>query len=170
MYARTKAVAALALVALLASTSAFARSSDRRQPMDIEGAAFDSSLSDNSVTVFTGGVTIRQGSLDIRATRAEVSRVNGDPSRAVLTGAPVRLSQQLDDGTPMSATAARVDYDLRTEIVVFTGGVNIQQPRGTLNGDKITYNMRNGQVAAGATAGGGRVKMRILPRNAQGSP
>ena len=169
MSATTKVLATAAVLASMAISPAFARSSDRRQPMDIEGAAFDSSLSDNSVTVFTGGVTIRQGTLDIRASRAEVSRLNGDPSRAVLTGSPVHLSQQLDDGTPMSATAARVDYDLRTEIVVFTGGVNIQQPRGTLNGDRINYNMRNGQVAGGAAAGGGRVKMRILPKNA-GTP
>lgn len=161
---------ALALLAALATVDAFARSSDRRLPMDVEGSAFDTSLNDNSVTVFTGNVVIRQGTLVIKSARAEVSRAGGDPSRAVLTGGPVQLSQQLDDGTPMSATAARVDYDLRSEVVVFTGGVNIQQPRGTLNGDKITYNMKSGQVAGGAPAGGGRVKMRILPRSAQGAP
>lgn len=165
-----KPAAALAIAIALLAGDASARSSDRRMPMDVEGAAFDTSLNDNSVTIITGNVVIRQGTLLIRAARAEISRAGGDPSRAVLTGSPVQLSQQLDDGTPMSATAGRVDYDLRTEIVVFTGNVNVQQPRGTLGGDKLTYNMRNGQVAGGAAAGGGRVKVRILPRNAQGAP
>ena len=167
MFMNRKALIAVLLV--VASTTAFARVSDRRQPMDVEGTNFDTSLNDNSVTVFTGNVTIRQGTLDIRAERAEISRAGGDPSRAVLTGSPVRLSQQLDDGTPMNATASRVDYDLRTEIVVFTGAVKISQPRGTLAGEKVTYNMRTGQVASGGAAGGGRVKMRIMPKNA-GTP
>ena len=46
----------------------------------------------------------------------------------MLTGRPAKLKQQLDDGTPMSAAANQVDYNLRTEIVVFTGNVSIQQP------------------------------------------
>ncbi|WP_268890870.1 lipopolysaccharide transport periplasmic protein LptA [Cognatilysobacter lacus] len=154
---------------LCSSATAYARSSDRRQPMDVEGASFDTSLNDNGVTVFTGNVTIRQGSLMIQADRAEISRAGGNPSRAVLSGRPVRLTEQLDDGTPMNATSARVDYDLRTEIVVFTGGVNLQQPRGNLSGDRVTYNMKSGQVASGGAAGGGRVKMRIMPKNA-GTP
>jgi len=40
-------------------------------------------------------------------------------------------------------------------VVVFSGKVAIQQPRGTLNGERVVYNMRSGQVtgAARATAG-----------------
>ena len=126
------------------------------------------SLDANGTAVLSGGVTITQGTLDIRAARAEITQRNGDPVRVVLTGSPVRLTQQLDDGTPMSATGNRVDYDLTTEIVVFTGAVNIQQPRGSLSGGRVVYNMRSGQVQSGGGENGGRVKMRILPRSAQG--
>ena len=72
--------------------------------------------------------------------------------RAVLTGGPVKLKQQLDDGTPMNATANKVDYDLKAEVVVFTGKVTIQQPRGTLNGQRVVYNMKTGRCTAVARA------------------
>lgn len=161
--AATLLVVALALVA----GDAAARSSDRNRPMDIDAGQSVYSLDANGTAVLSGGVTVTQGTLNIRATRADITQRNGDPVRVVLAGGPVRLNQQLDDGTPMSATASRVDYDLTTEIVVFTGGVNLQQPRGSLAGERVVYNMRSGQVQSGGGENGGRVKMRILPRSAQ---
>jgi lipopolysaccharide export system protein LptA len=162
------ALRASALVMLLATApvAANARSSDRNRPMDIDAGATDYSLDDRRPTVLSGGVTINQGTLDIRSNRAEIMQRGGEPVRVVLSGGPVKLNQQLDDGTPMSATAAKVDYDLTTEIVVFVGNVAIQQPRGSLSGERVVYNMRTGQVQSGGE-GKGRVKMRILPRNAQ---
>jgi lipopolysaccharide export system protein LptA len=103
--------------------------------------------------------------LRINASRADITQRNGDPVRAVLTGSPVKLSQQLDNGTPMNAAASKVDYDLHADIVVFTGNVSIQQPSGSLSGQRVVYNMKTGQVTSGGQ-GSGRVKMRILPRNA----
>ena len=90
-------------------------------------------------------------------------RNDGDVSRVVLTGSPVILRQQMDDGTPMTSRAAQVDYDLRSEVVVFTGDVSIRQPRGTLSGERIVYNLQTGRVEGGGE-GAGRVHMRILPR------
>ena len=51
----------------------------------------------------------------------------------------------------------------------FTGNVAITQQRGTLNGERVVYNMKSGQVESGGS-GNGRVKMRILPKSAQGAP
>jgi lipopolysaccharide export system protein LptA len=154
----------LALFALPAGVQA--RSSDRSKPMDISADETDYVLDDRRPTVLTGNVTITQGTLDIRARRAEITQRGGEPTRAVLTGSPVKLDQQLDDGTPMSATANKVDYDLTTEIVVLSGNVILRQPRGSLSGGRVVYNMRTGQVQSGGK-GEGRVKMRILPRNAR---
>lgn len=154
----------LALVALPPAVQA--RSSDRNKPMDISADETDYVLDDRRPTVLTGNVAITQGTLDIRARRAEITQRGGEPTRAVLSGNPVKLDQQLDDGTPMSATAAKVDYDLTTEIVVLTGNVILRQPRGSLSGERVVYNMRTGQVQSGGK-GEGRVKMRILPRNAR---
>lgn len=147
----------------LAAGAALAKSSDRNQPMNIEAGQQQGTLDGNSVNVLSGGVTITQGTLDIRSNRAEIHQRNGEVRRAVLTGAPVVLKQTLDDGSPMTARASKVDYDMQTEIVTFTGNVSIEQPRGTMTGQRVVYNMQSGRVDSGGE-GGGRVKMTIQPK------
>ena len=139
---------------LLVATGAGAKSSDRNQPMDIEAGATSGSLDDRQPTVLSQGVTINQGSLEIEAATATITTRGGEPIRAVLTGGPVRLRQQLDDGTPMNATAGKVDYDLTTEIVIFSDKVNIQQPRGSLSGPRVVYNMKTGMVNSSSDSSG----------------
>jgi lipopolysaccharide export system protein LptA len=158
-----RTIATAALLAL-ASPGVWAKSSDRNQPMSIEAGAQSGSLDDRHPMVLSQGVTIIQGSLQIESNAATVTTRGGDPVRAVLTGSPVKLKQQLDDGTPMSATAGHVDYDLTTEVVIFTQDVNILQPRGSLAGQRVVYNMKTGVVNSGGD-GNGRVKMLINPRN-----
>ena len=153
------------VVAVVAAGAAHARSSDRSKPMDIDAGRQQGTLDDSSPTGLTGGVHITQGTLDIQSSTATISTRNGDPSRAVLTGAPVVLKQQMDDGTAMTARASQVDYDLSTETVVFTGNVVIDQPRGSMSGQRVVYNMKSGRIDSGGE-GNGRVKMRILPKNA----
>lgn len=154
------------LLAVAVAGSALARSSDRNQPMDIDAGRQEGTFDGDSVNILTGGVSIRQGTLDIRSARAEITLVGGDPTRALLTGSPVTLKQQMDDGTPMTARANQVDYNLRTEVVVFTGNVRIEQPRGSMSGERVVYNLQTGRVESGGE-GNGRVRMRIMPRNAR---
>lgn len=156
--------AALALgIGLAAGGTAHARSSDRNQPMDLKADHSECSVDDTGACEFAGNVQITQGTLRIDAARATLHRSDGDVSRVVLTGSPVILRQQMDDGTPMTSRAAQVDYDLRSEVVVFTGDVSIEQPRGSLSGERVVYNLQSGQVEGGGE-GAGRVHMRILPR------
>ena len=54
-------------------------------------------------------------------------------------------------------------------MVVFTVDVSIRQPRGTLSGERIVYNLQTGRVEGGGE-GAGRVHMRILPRGGGGAP
>lgn len=157
----------LATVLALAPAAALARTSDRSKPMDIDAGRSDYSMDDSRPTTLSGGVIITQGTLDIRSSQAVIHSSGGDPVRAVLTGSPVTLKQELDDGKAMDAVASKVDYDLKSEIVVFTGGVNIRQPSGSIAGERVIYNMKTGQVQGGGQDAG-RVKIRILPKNAQG--
>ena len=167
--ARRLCVLLLAATTMLAATAVLARTSDRRQAMDIEAGHQVGTFSGDSVNTMSGGVHITQGSLDIRSGTARITMVDNEISRAVFSGSPVVLKQTLDDGTPMDARANGVDYNLKTEIVVFTGNVQIQQPRGSMSGERVVYNLKTGSVESGGE-GGGRVKMRILPRNAQAAP
>lgn len=148
----------------LAAGTASARSSDRNKPMNIDADTQDCTLDDNGTCTFTGKVVITQGTMDIRAAKAVIYRSNGEASRGVLTGSPATLKQQMDDGSPMTARASTIDYDMRSEIVTLTGDVKLDQPRGTMTGQRVVYNTKSGQVNSGGE-GGGRVKMTIQPRN-----
>ncbi len=132
--------------------------------MDIEAGHADYSVDGSAPTILSGGVSISQGTLDARADRAEVTIRGGEPSRVVLIGSPATLRQQMDDGSPMDAVATRMDYDVTREVMVLTGDVRIEQPRGTLAGERVVYNMLTGQVTSGGQDSG-RVRMRIMPRN-----
>ncbi|MGV8921787.1 MAG: lipopolysaccharide transport periplasmic protein LptA [Thermomonas sp.] len=160
---------ALLLTVLAASfaATADARTSDRNQPMDIEAAHQVCGFGANDTCTMTGNVTISQGSLNIVAAKAVIEQNGGDPSRALLSGG-VTLRQTMDDGNQINAKSSNVDYNLKSEVVVFTGNVVITQQRGTLNGQRVVYSMKTGQVESGGD-GNGRVKMRILPKSAQGA-
>lgn len=157
----------LLLTLALAPAVALARTSDRNKPMDIDAGHSDYSMDDSRPTTLSGGVIITQGTLDIRSNQAVIHSADGEPVRAVLTGGPVKMKQELDDGKPMTAVANRVDYDLKSEIVTFTGNVDIQQPTGSIAGQRVVYNMKTGQVQGGGQDAG-RVKIRIQPKNTQG--
>lgn len=159
----------IALLVALASGAVRAKSSDRNQPMDIHSNASDCSLNDNAPCILTGNVRIVQGTLDVRAMRADIRQSGGDIQRVLLSGSPVLLKQVLDSGGRMNARAAKVDYDMPRDTVVFTGDVQIEQPdRGTMSGPRIVYNMRTGQVQGGGGEGGGQIRTRILPKGARG--
>lgn len=164
----TLAVALAALAAFaLPGGDASARSSDRNQPMDIDAGRQEGTLDGNSVNIFSGGVTITQGSLDIRADRAEVHQRGGEVVRAVLTGKQAVLKQQMDDGTPMTAKADRIDYDMVGDKVVLIGNFSVTTLRGTSSGQRLTYDLKSGYLKSGGE-GEGRIKLRILPKSAQG--
>jgi len=174
MSRRSASLLLVATVAAALAGPAGARSTDRNQPMDTEAQHQSGTFAGNSVNVLSGDVHISQGSLDIRAARAEITMRDGEAVRAVLTGGPVVLKQQMDDGTPMTANASTVDYDLKGETATFTGNVQINQPRGTMNGARVVYNLKTGNIESGGE-GSGRVRMHILPKNAapttgQGTP
>ena len=155
-----------ALVAAFAPAS-HARTGDRNQPMDIEASRQVCGLGANDSCTLTGNVILSQGSLKVTAAKAVIEQSAGDPSRALLSGG-VTLRQALDDGNQIDAKSSNVDYNLKTEVVVFTGNVEIVQQRGMLSGQRVVYNMKSGQVESGGD-GKGRVKMRILPKSAQGA-
>ncbi len=159
------AVPTLIVLACLCAGSAWAKTSDRNQTLNTGSDRTDCSIGEGPCLLI-GNVHITQGTLEIQAAKADVRRSGGDIQSVKLTGAPVKLKQQTDDGNWINADAAQIDYDLPQDTVVFTGNAHVQQPgRGSISGERIVYNMRTGQVQSGAAAGGGRVNMTFEPKN-----
>lgn len=154
------------LIALsLPAFAVHALESDRNQPMDIEANDSDADLN-SGVVKLIGAVRINQGSLKIEADTGEIHRTGeaGDISRVLLEGNPTCLEQQLDNAAGMMrACSNRVEYDVSRDTVVLTGNVRIEEPRGRLTGERVTYDIARGRVQ-GQSGGDGRVRLVIPPR------
>jgi len=156
----------LMLLAAVLPFDAHAKTNDRSQPMDVEADRTDAEIGDNGEAVLTGNVMITQGTLQVGADRATIHRNAGEISQVVLTGAPATLKQVNDNGETMNAHAAQIVYTLNNDLIVLSGGVVIEQPRGTLRGETIKYDLKTGHLDGGGD--GSRVKMRIMPKTAGG--
>ena len=116
----------------------------------------------------SGGVKIVQGTLNIDADRAVISFKDGEASQAVLTGNQAVLRQQMDNGTPMTARADRIDYDMLADVVVLTGNHTVTTQRGSTSGQRLTYNLKSGQVdSGGGTAAGQDAHPAQVPTDAE---
>lgn len=158
------------LICLLALTlpavGAQALQSDRNQPMEVSAIGSEMDLNTGTYRL-NGGVEIVQGSLRIEADTGEVHQPSdsAEVSRVVLQGSPARLEQALDNAAGhMRASARTIDYDRSADTVVLTGDVRIQEPRGTLTGERVTYNIAQGRVQGQSGGGDSRVRFVIPPR------
>ena len=44
----------------------------------------------------------------------------------------------MEDGTPMTAKPDRIDYEMKTDVIVLTGRYTVTTPRGTTSGQRLT--------------------------------
>ncbi|MCF2988401.1 lipopolysaccharide transport periplasmic protein LptA [Neisseria gonorrhoeae] len=159
------------LIVIFATSPAFALQSDSRRPIQIE--ADQGSLDQaNQSTTFSGNVIIRQGTLNISASRVNVTR--GESVRA--EGSPVRFSQTLDGGKgTVRGQANNVTYSSAGSTVVLTGNAKVQRGGDVAEGAVITYNTKtevytiNGSTKSGAKSASktGRVSVVIQPSSTQ---
>jgi lipopolysaccharide export system protein LptA len=140
----------------------WAKATDRNKPMTIDAGAQTGNIEGSGTTTLSGGVIVQQGTLDVRSQQGQIIMLNNDISRVIFTGSPVVLTQEMEDGSPMTATAARIDYDLVSDVVTFTGSYTIKTPKGSSSGQKMVYDLSTGNMQGGGD--GTRVRTVIQPR------
>lgn len=160
--------AACAISLLAPAFAASAKSTDRNEPMTIDAGTQSGTLVGDGKTTLSQGVVVTQGTLDLRSADAEIYMKDGEPVRAVFTGKQAKLKQQLDDGSWMDASADRIDYDIKAEVLTMTGNYQVKSARGTNAGQKMTYNTRTGEMNSGGD--GTRVRTVIQPKNKTAAP
>ena len=154
-------------VGALCSTGAWAKKTDRQQPMDAHADHLDGDLNDDGVSTLNGNVVMTQGTLEIRSDKAVITRKDGDMTRSVLTGNPVHIKQLDENNEPMYATSQQADYDMVNNIVTLTVHAVVNQPtRGQMHGEKIVYDIDNGRVTSGND--GTRVALHMIPKQKPG--
>lgn len=156
--------ASLMLAMLLVPSLGIAKSSDRNQPMAIDAGYQVGTYEGSGTITMSSGVIVQQGTLDIRSDRGEITMRDSEVTKVVFTGTPASLKQEMDDGSPMSATANRIDYDMVKDIVTFTGNYTVKSPKGSNSGQKMVYNLGTGNMESGGD--GTRVKTVIQPKRA----
>lgn len=150
------------LAAIALSGTLAAKTSDRQQPMDMSADAGDAVLADDGESTISGNVLITQGTLKLEADKAVITRSKGVTSKVTLSGNPVRMQQQNDDNELMKATAKQIVYLISAEQLSMTGAVVIDQPRGSMRGEVIKYDLKTGRMTAGGD--GNRIQMRLEPK------
>src|SRR3546814_13894346 len=99
----------LAALACMAAGGAWAKSSDRNQQMRVSAASSDCSVDESRPCILSGRAHITQGTLDIQSAKADIRR--GDTQQVIkLTSLPVKMTQQMEDGGWMTASASRHDH------------------------------------------------------------
>ena len=162
---------ALAL-AWAVATPAWALSSDRDQPIELEA---DSARIDErtGVSVYTGNVKLIQGSRRLDADRLTVERT-AEGDRLVAEGRPATFSQQPDDKPePVEGRALHIDYHTGQEQVILTGEAEVWQGGNRFASERIVYDassdtVRGGQASPGSQPGE-RVRITIQPQQAEGT-
>lgn len=158
-----------ALLLCCSGGAALAASADRQQPVDVSARAGDATLADGD-SILTGDVVITQGSLEIRADRATLTRSGGELSQVVFEGQPAALKQIDDKGQPVSVRARKVTYRPSSNDVLLEGAVEVDRPEGSMQGEVISYDMANGRLNARGEGANDRIRMSFQPRSGATAP
>lgn len=149
----------IALVSGFFCSQAFALSTDRDQPADIEADDVEFDFK-QGIKTYKKNVLIVQGTLQIKADELiTVDDEDGELSEATATGAPGTLARfrQRPDGKPddVEGWAERIVVDQTNNIMTLYGKAGLKQGADIAQGETIVYNMATDtlKVQGGAKIG-----------------
>ena len=121
---------------------------DRDQPIHLTA---DKALRDekNGVTVYTGNVQMKQGSMELEADTLTIYHRSDDASEIVAEGNPARMRQQpeLDEGI-VHAHADVIKYFKNEDRVHLQTNAHLEQDGSAVDGDSIDYLMSEQLITA----------------------
>ena len=152
MYKRLIPLATSFMLAI-ASGAVLASEDDFSQPIKI-GSNTQFIDGKNKTALYKEDVLITQGSLVIKADEVEVIATDGSGREIFIArGKPASYSQSLEDGTPVSAKANEIRYEVVNRTISLAGSAELQQDTSKVQGDKITFDMITEQLLATGGAG-----------------
>lgn len=161
----------LLFIGVLLSNQAFALSSDREQPIQIEA---DKATIDNlkGVAIYEGNVIVTQGSIRIDADKITLNySKKNDIEKAVAEGGPANFKQRLDSGEDIKANAKEMEYDAIRNMLYLKQDAELRKGRGDednyiSNAPYISYDTQRGIITADkGSRKGGRISMTFKPQS-----
>ncbi|MFL0797001.1 MAG: lipopolysaccharide transport periplasmic protein LptA [Cellvibrionaceae bacterium] len=100
-------------------------------------------------TVYTGNVSIQQGSIQIQADKVIIESADGKAEKLTAEGKPAHYQQQPQiDKDPVVATANTLKYNLADEILHLITNASVTQEGAVISGARIAYDVANAVVKA----------------------
>lgn len=160
-------------VSLFITTSAWALSTDKDQPIEIEANSAD--LDDaKGVTIYRGNVIVTQGSVHMTGDTMTVYFTDGELDTLIMEGQPATY-KQLPDGSKIydEAEALRMEYYELKNIIILIDKASFKQEGLSFSGNRIEYDTEHSRVkakgsvkqsGADASSSGERVKIILKPK------
>lgn len=153
----------LLAIALAMAPLALALESDRQQPLEVNADSTDGMLGDG-ITTLTGHVEIKQGTLLIKADRAEVDKTDGKVRQITLSGNTASLEQEIEGQGLVRAWAKSIEYKVGTGMVILEGAAEVKHPQYEVSGEQLRYDLNLQHFEGnGSQDGNGRVHIRLDP-------
>ena len=162
-------------LSLMMPLSVHALSTDQQQPMYIEAdrASFDNQ---QGVTIYTGNVDIKQGSMKLKADKVIVSYTNDKDIQRIIAEMQTSTSQKrvyfrqlLDNQEELQAHAIRMEYDGLADVLHLKKQAEVYKNKDIFSGEYIVYDVKNGHITAESTEQA-RVSVVIQPKTTKSNP
>ncbi len=165
-------VAFIALISALIALPAAALPEDKGQPIHIKA---DKAMRDEKrgITVYSGNVSMDQGTLHIEAEKITIYRITEEADKIVARGKPARLSQQpAPDKAAVHAEAGIIEYYKSEDRVRLSENASLKQEGSTVTGATIDYFIADQLVKANSNreAQDSRVEVIIPASSLQADP
>lgn len=145
----------LAIVAMVATSTAMALPDDRNQPIEIQANSAERDAK-SGVTTYSGNVDIRQGSIHISADTVVLnSNKNNELTQITANGKPATYTQQLSGPNDIvDAKASKIHFDVAKDLITLLGNGTLKQQGGSITGERIEYDIKTERVRAQAAESG----------------
>lgn len=124
---------------------------------------------ENSRWEFRGNVRIHVEGGSLTSNEAEVTFVNNQIAKALITGTPATFEQKLKDTEDIAkGRAGRIEYDFTAGSVQLVEDAYLTDGRNDIHGQTLVYSIRDQRVLAEASAQNQeRVRITINPRSVE---
>jgi lipopolysaccharide export system protein LptA len=155
---------ALSMLALGGFSSlSLAKNSDFEQSVNVTADKFGGSLDDKTL-IYSGNVTVAQGSLLIKADKLVIDSSTGKGKEIfIASGEPAVYSQTLEGDKPIQANANEIRYDFATRVLTLTGKAEINQSGSLVQSAKIQYDLEKQTLKAESDGKEDRVSTIFTP-------
>ena len=165
----------LLFISLIFTAGAWALSTDKDRPIEIEADAADLDEA-KGITIYHGNVVLTQGSVRMTGDIMTVYFKDGELDTLIMEGKPARY-QQLPDASNIydEAEALRMEYYELKSLVILIDKASFKQEGLSFSGNRIEYDMEHSRVeargsvkqhsgAGDSSSSGERVKIILKPK------